>query len=306
VCLQAPIYSNVRTRPTQQLYSLHQAVYPYLRIVPKRFMEYLPVLLRSVKELVKNTPFEGAARSVYKPLRALYIWVSSSQENRAIRYDKETLAVMERVLRKNSNCVDVGSHTGSILKEMLRFAPDGVHYAFEPLHSFCQQLVNSCPSSTYPNVHMYEIALSDRAGQSSFQYVVTDPAYSGLRRRSYEQDKVHIEQIEVKTDLLDNIIAPELPIHFIKIDVEGAELQVLKGALGTIRKNKPVIVFEHGLGASEYYNARPEDVYDLLVKECGLNVSLLKAWLRNERSLTKEEFADHYYRHIDYYFMAHP
>ena len=83
-------------------------------------------------------------------------------------------------------------------------------------------------------------------------------------------------------------------------------MQVLKGALGTIRKNKPVIVFEHGLGASEYYNTHPEDVYDLLVKECGLNVSLLKAWLRNERSLTKEEFADHYYRHIDYYFMAHP
>lgn len=83
-------------------------------------------------------------------------------------------------------------------------------------------------------------------------------------------------------------------------------MQVLKGARGTIRKNKPVIVFEHGLGASEYYNTGPEDVYDLLVEDCGLNVSLLKAWLRNERSLTKEEFADHYYRHINYYFMAHP
>lgn len=264
------------------------------------------MLLRSVKELIKNSPFEGAARSVYNPLRELYIWVSPSQDNRAIRYDKETLAVMERVLGKNSNCVDVGCNSGSILKEMLRLAPDGVHYAFEPLHSFYQQLVNSYPSSTYPNVHMYDIALSDVAGQSSFQYVVTNPAYSGFRRRSYEQDKVHIEQIEVKTDLLDNIIAPELSIHFIKIDVEGAELQVLKGARGTIRKNKPVIVFEHGLGASEYYNTGPEDVYDLLVEDCGLNVSLLKAWLRNERSLTKEEFADHYYRHINYYFMAHP
>ena len=36
-----------------------------------------------------------------------------------------------------------------------------------------------------------------------------------------------------------------LPISVIKIDVQGAELSVIKGALSLIKKNKPIIVFEH-------------------------------------------------------------
>ncbi len=263
------------------------------------------MLLRSAKEIIRNSPFEGAARSVYTPLRELYLRFAPSQDYRAIRYDKETIAVMRGVLHKDSNCVDVGCHRGSMLKEMLRFAPDGVHYAFEPLPSFYQRLVNSYPSSIYPNVHLYDLALSDVAGQSSFQYVVDEPGFSGFKRRSYEQKKVRIEQIKVRTDRLDSIVSTE-PIHFIKIDVEGAELQVLNGALETIRRNKPIIVFEHGLGGSDYYDTAPEDVYDLLVRDSGLKVSLMEGWLRNERSLTKEEFISCYRRHTHYYFMAHP
>ena len=64
----------------------------------------------------------------------------------------------------------------------------------------------------------------------------------------------------------------DFPIHFMKIDVEGAELQVLRGAIQTILKYKPVIVFEHGLGAADHYGTKPEDIYDFLVSECGLSI----------------------------------
>jgi hypothetical protein len=87
--------------------------------------------------------------------------------------------------------------------------------------------------------------------------------------------------------------------------VEGAELQVLKGAVKTIRRNKPVVVFEHGLGASDHYGTTPEDVHDLLVKDCGLHVSLLGRWLRNEGPLTKEEFSNQYYQRLNFFFMAY-
>jgi precorrin-6B methylase 2 len=46
-------------------------------------------------------------------------------------YDAQAVEVMRRCLRADSNCVDVGCHEGSILSEMLRFAPAGTHYAFE-------------------------------------------------------------------------------------------------------------------------------------------------------------------------------
>jgi hypothetical protein len=56
----------------------------------------------------------------------------------------------------------------------------------------------------------------------------------------------------------------------IKIDVEGAELLLIRGARETIAKNKPVIVFEHGLGGADSYGHTPEQVFDLLI-DCGLN-----------------------------------
>jgi FkbM family methyltransferase len=260
------------------------------------------MVLRLAKKLVKGSLLEPPAHWVYTEFAARF---ASEEVRRSIRYDRETTAVMRRVLRRDSNCVDVGCHLGFVLKEMLRVAPEGVHYAFEPLPDFYQHLVNSYPAESYPNIRVYELALSEVAGETSFQNVVTRPAYSGLEPRRYDHEDVCIEQIKVRTDLLDNVIPPRLPIRFIKIDVEGAELQVLKGAVKTIRRNKPVVVFEHGLGASDHYGTTPEDVHDLLVKDCGLHVSLLGRWLRNEGPLTKEEFSNQYYQRLNFFFMAY-
>lgn len=45
-----------------------------------------------------------------------------------------------------------------------------------------------------------------------------------------------------------------------KIDVEGSELQVLRGAARVIRRDQPVIVFEDGRGAADLCGTRPDDV----------------------------------------------
>jgi hypothetical protein len=64
------------------------------------------------------------------------------------------------------------------------------------------------------------------------------------------------------------------------------------------------VVFEHGLGASDVYGTQPSDLYDLLT-ECGLKVSLLKRFLRNEKPLTKSEFEKQYFERLNYYFIAY-
>lgn len=184
---------------------------------------------------------------------------------------------------------------------MLRLAPEGHHYAFEPIPYFYKELVKN-----FPEIEIYDLALSDTKSESSFQFVTTNPGYSGLKRRRYDRSEETIEQIIVKTDRLDGIIPENVPIDFIKIDVEGGELGVFQGAVGTIVRNRPLIVFEHGLGAANFYETTPDRIYDLLTGTCSLQVSLMCDWLAGKDPLERLEFFNQFYSKANCYFLAHP
>lgn len=258
-----------------------------------------------IKAALLGTPLEEPARWVYRRLHLSQILGYDRNlgydKRQAERYDRETIAVIERVLHSNSNGVDVGCHRGQILREILRVAPSGTHYAFEPIPYLYRRLMKR-----FRNIRVHQLALSDKPGVTMFHHVLNRPEYSGIRQREYPGNDEIIQQIEVKQDTLDNVTPEDIPIHFIKIDVEGAELKVLRGAARIIRDNKPVIVFEHGLGAADHYGAKPGEVYDLLAKHCGLRVSLMERWLQDEEPLDREGFIEQFEHNINYYFIAYP
>lgn len=88
--------------------------------------------------------------------------------------------------------------------------------------------------------------------------------------------------------MLDNIIPKNISIDFIKIDVEGAEYNVIKGAKNTILRNRPVIIFEFGKSSSKYYNVNAEKLYSLLCKDLKLKI------LNKTDPLNYKEFNDLY------------
>jgi hypothetical protein len=61
------------------------------------------------------------------------------------------------------------------------------------------------------------------------------------------------QMIIVRTERLDRSLPAGYVPAVIIIDVEGAEQQVVEGALETIRRHQPIVVFEHGLGAADHY-----------------------------------------------------
>ena len=250
-----------------------------------------------LKRLILGTALEPIAR---KALAA----VKRGAPSASTLYDIQTLEVTRRVLERDSNCVDVGCHKGAILKHILRLAPEGTHVAFEPIPRMYRHLVQTFGARA--SVHIHDIALSDRAGTASFHHVVANPAFSGLGKRRF--DSPEIEEIRVRTDLLDALIPAHVPIRFIKVDVEGAEQQVLRGAIETIRRNRPFIVFEHGIGGADFFGTKPEDVYDLLTRRCGLQILLMSDWLAAESApaLTREGFREQFVTNKNYYFMACP
>lgn len=218
------------------------------------------------------------------------------------KYDAQTLKILRKIAHAQMNAIDVGCHKGEVLDTILKLAPQGQHYCFEPLPDLFQGLLNK----KYPsNCHFYDIALSYEKGETSFNYVISNPSYSGLLKRQYDRPHEEDTLITVKTDLLDNIIPSDLSVEFIKIDVEGAEMLVLKGAKNTITRCRPIIIFEFGLGASDVYGTQPKQIFNFF-KECGLNVSLMKHWLENKPPLSMEAFEEQFYTSKNYYFIAYP
>lgn len=249
----------------------------------------------SVKKLVSGTPVEPAARWAWAQLRRLVLAGEDLLEE-----DRCTVAILQRVLRRDSTCVDVGCADGHILRHMLRFAPRGTHFAFEPRPQAASVL-----RARFPQVQVFELALSDTQGESTFQHVVSNPGYSGLRPRQYPRADETIETLRVRVDRLDNLLPRGQRIDFLKIDVEGAELQVLRGAEATIRRSHPHIVFEHGKGAAEFYGTGTGQVYDFLVETCGLRVSLPNDWLAGKPPLERDGFVSQF-GGSHWYFIAHP
>jgi FkbM family methyltransferase len=184
----------------------------------------------------------------------------------------------------------------------LQYAPNGTHYGFEPIPGLYHDLLKKY--ADLKNCRLFDIALSDKKGTSSFNYVVSNPSYSGLLKRRYDHPNEQDTLITVRTERLDDLLPRDLPVDLVKIDVEGGEILVLRGAMKTLARCKPVVIFEHGLGASELYGATPEQVFDLF-EQCGLRVSLMRRYLNDLPPLTREEFTRHYYRKWNYYFIAY-
>jgi FkbM family methyltransferase len=207
-----------------------------------------------------------AVRPCLRTYRRIRRLRESPQARRDRRDWEHMRLLLAFALSPDSNCVDVGAHTGSLLKEFVRLAPLGRHIAYEPLPHLCERL-----AARFPDVDVRCAALSDRTGGSTFTYVRTDAAYSGFKEREYPRAE-RLEKIEVRTEQLDGALPAGYVPHLIKIDVEGAEQQVLEGAIGTIRSHRPIVIFEHGRGSAEYYGTGPSDIFELLSGQAGLRI----------------------------------
>lgn len=231
--------------------------------------------------------------------------MSRTSAERHALYDAWTFEIMDRVLARDSNCIDVGAHAGTVLEEIVKRAPDGEHFAFEPLPTMMGVLRERFPFARCPRIHFHELALADRAGKTTFQHVVSEPAYSGLRPREYPSDDLQIEPIDVRIERLDAIVPAGMPIRFLKIDVEGGEHGVLRGAERILAASRPYVVFEFGLGAADHYGVGPDDIRAALAAG-DLRISALDDWLEGRAPLASAEFAERYTTGRDYYFLAHP
>jgi FkbM family methyltransferase len=190
----------------------------------------------------------GAAGDLF-PV-ALPEWIKRSVPPRwqvPMRYHyRRLIGVIERevgealaLVRPGSAVADVGANDGMYSYAFSRRA--GAVHAFEPLPR-CAEVVRAYAGANR-GIHVHQVALSDRPGAMTLTIPVREgreiDTEASLSPGAVPGDARRVE-IEVRT--LDSFALRDLSL--LKIDVEGHELEVLRGARETLRTERPAMMVE--------------------------------------------------------------
>ena len=122
------------------------------------------------------------------------------------QYDIETKQIIQKVCNANSNTIDVGTHEGAILDLLIQQSPNGFHFGFEPIPALQKRLMQKYAGNEH--IKLFELALTDSSGETAFNYVLSNPSYSGIKKRKYDRRNETDTTITVKTNTLDAVILP--------------------------------------------------------------------------------------------------
>ena len=143
-------------------------------------------------------------------------------------------------VRTNSVFIDVGAHIGRYSLILAKMFPNAKIIAVEPDPETYQALIRGIEANKIKDITALNIALSDFDGIANLY------RKRGTRILSLVKHEDSFNIVELPVKHLD-IIVEKLKVsrvNAIKIDVEGAELHVVKGALNTITRYKPILIIE--------------------------------------------------------------
>jgi FkbM family methyltransferase len=171
-------------------------------------------------------------------------------------YEKEARFLPDLVAR-DLPAVDIGAARGYFTDRLLKLTSKVI--AFEPNPNFFHRI-----QKFFPSVDARQIALSDTSGTATLRVPkgrAEQPGWGTIHTANDLSDAgaIDVAAYTVQTSSLDQQNLPR--IGFLKMDVEGHELNVLRGAEGTLRKYRPAMLIEVSSAAR---GGAPKDVVTFL------------------------------------------
>jgi FkbM family methyltransferase len=206
----------------------------------------------------------------------------------------ETEIVMEHlseIVKDSKVIIDAGAHSGSHTILYKSINPEVVIHAFEPQLKMFELLSHNIEQNNFNNVFLHNLALANKAHTTRLVTSVSDAHYdenyNHVVLENGELDYVVHTNISYGDDNLFNLggvgfgeggeVVSTITIDslsleqcdFIKLDIEGAEPLALSGAIETIKKFYPTILFEHNSQQLskeiyEHFQASTETSFDIL------------------------------------------
>ncbi|CAA9225713.1 MAG: hypothetical protein AVDCRST_MAG76-959 [uncultured Acidimicrobiales bacterium] len=174
-------------------------------------------------------------------------------------------------LQRGCSVIDVGAHHGMHSRRFLRYLRPANLLLVEPIPEMAAELRHEFRRRK--EVEVRQVALGRESHRATFVVNDHSPGESGLIERRYNEGHGKTRLIDVTVEQLD---AWELPfkVDFVKIDVEGGEVDVLRGASKFLARNRPILSVEYGEPSYSAYGLSPTTMHDVAIENGYLAVDL--------------------------------
>ena len=180
-------------------------------------------------------PAAGLRFEVTLPLDKL-VWTGT--------YEDEFSAALGEAVEPGDVCYDIGGYRG-FSAGIMALAGAAKVFVFEPVAANQRAISRLCSLNPTLPLQLLPMAVGRTDGVVRLK-VMPDSSMAKLADSDFQADVPPVEEIEVTACRIDTLVAAKRipPPDVIKIDVEGAELDVLRGAAGTLRDGKPTVLVE--------------------------------------------------------------
>lgn len=191
-------------------------------------------------------------------------WVSDLDSSQSIElyyfkvWEQHLLDVIDKHVVEGSVAIDAGANFGSISVPISKkLGQVGKLYSIEMSKVMVARLERNLQQNKCSNVEVINTALSETVGETVF---FDEPELS--EKINFGDIRINKENngSQMKTTTIDSLDIQD-KVSFIKVDCQGYDLKVMKGAKNTIQKHKPVVVFEWEVDMSAIFGDTIEDVF---------------------------------------------
>jgi FkbM family methyltransferase len=170
-----------------------------------------------------------AARLLWRAFRGRY------------RDNRTELDAIAAAIRPTDIVCDIGANKGSYLYWLSRWTPQGRVIAFEPQPELASYLESSFRAPRFTNVTVEASGVGGSSGSRSLYLPSKNSPGATLNAKHYPAGT---PSVTVPVVALDDYFGAGRPPDILKIDVEGAELEVFRGAERILTERGPLLVFE--------------------------------------------------------------
>jgi FkbM family methyltransferase len=162
------------------------------------------------------------------------------------RYEDDEIRFVSECLKPGDTAIDVGAHVGFFTMQMAALVgPSGKIYAFEPYDQNAELLERSVSENHFSDRIVFQRAAAGATTGSATLSFPAETLNSGgaYLLRNGDQPLAGNRTATVPLVALDDLPLKR-PVRFIKLDVEGAEPQVIRGAARVLKDDRPVVLSE--------------------------------------------------------------